>query len=283
MAEKLAFVVGFMAVLVMASGIGQAKTIRFSGYDWTVRGAGRGGPGPNEWDENNAWVDGRGYLHMKLAPREGTWYCSEVSTTGRFGFGRYQFWIEGRVDKLDLNVVLGLFNYPTRDVGRGGTREIDIEFAKWALPKAPIGNYTVWPVERELKSASHTFPITLDGELSTQRFTWSPTSVFLQSLLGHRDDDAQQVASWRYQPQDPATRISQQPMPVHMNLWCFEGRPPTDGKPVEVVVRAFRFTAIEAEAAKPAAPAPAAGLGPVGGDGVSPAPGSPPSAQTPSR
>jgi hypothetical protein len=254
MAEKLAFMVGFMAVLAMASGLGQAKTIRFSGYDWTVRSAGRGGPGPNEWDESNAWVDDRGSLHLKLAPRDEKWYCSEVSTAERLGFGRYQFWIEGRVDTLDLNVVLGLFNYPTRDVGRGGTREIDIEFAKWGLPKAPIGNYTVWPTERTLKSTSSTFPITLDGELSTQRFTWSPTTVFFQSLLGHRDDDAQQVASWRYEPADPARRISQQAMPVHINLWCFEGRPPTDGRPVEVVVRAFTFTPLPAAAA-PEAPA----------------------------
>jgi hypothetical protein len=255
MAEKLAFMVWFVAVLAMAPGAGQAKTIRFSGYDWIVRGAGRGGPGPNEWDENNAWLDDHGYLHMRLAPREGTWYCSEVSTAERFRFGRYQFWIEGRVDKLDLNVVLGLFNYPTRDVGRGGTREIDIEFAKWALPKAPIGNYTVWPTERTLKSASSTFPITLDNELSTQRFTWSPTSVYFQSLLGNREDDQHQVASWRYEPSDPESHISQQAMPVHINLWCFEGQPPTDGKPVEVIVRAFTFTPLPAAGA-PEAPAP---------------------------
>jgi len=255
MIEKLVLMAGLLVVLAAAAGPCQAKTIRFSGYEWTVRSAGRGGPGPNEWDENNAWVDDRGSLHMKLAPRDGKWYCSEVSTTTRLGFGRYQFWIEGRVDKLDLNVVLGLFTYPPRDVGRGGTHEIDIEFAKWGLPKAPIGNYTVWPTERALKSTSSTFPITLDGDLSTQRFTWSATSVFFQSLLGHRDDDAQQVASWQYEPADPASRISRQPMPVHINLWCFEGRPPTDGKPVELVVRAFTFTPLQAEGGTPEAAA----------------------------
>ena len=246
MIEKLVLMAGLVAVLA-AAGSCQARTITFSGYEWTVRSAGRGGPGPNEWDENNVWVDDRGYLHMKLAPRDETWYCSEVCTTTRLGFGRYQFWIEGRVDKLDLNVVLGLFNYPTRDVGRGGTHEIDIEFAKWGIPRAPIGNYTVWPAERELRSTSSTFAITLDSELSTQRFTWSPTSILFQSLLGHRDDDAEQAASWRYEPEDAEKRISRQPMPVHINLWCFKGRPPTDGKSVEVVVRAFTFTPLEAK------------------------------------
>jgi hypothetical protein len=28
---------------------------------------------------------------------------------------------------------------------------------------------------------------------------------------------------------------------VHLNLWLFQGRPPKDGKVVEVVVRAFGF------------------------------------------
>jgi hypothetical protein len=34
----------------------QAKDIEFGGYTWAVR-SGRGGPGPNVWDENNAWLD----------------------------------------------------------------------------------------------------------------------------------------------------------------------------------------------------------------------------------
>ena len=38
--------------------------------------------------------------------------------------------------------------YPTPDVGPDGTHEIDIEFAKWGVPDAKIGNYTVWPVKR---------------------------------------------------------------------------------------------------------------------------------------
>ena len=37
----------------------------------------------------------------------------------RPGFGRYQFQVAGRLDLLDDNVVLGLFNYPAGDVGPG--------------------------------------------------------------------------------------------------------------------------------------------------------------------
>jgi len=42
----------------------EAKEIQFGGYTWTVR-TGRGGPGPNAWDENNVWLDSATNLHLE--------------------------------------------------------------------------------------------------------------------------------------------------------------------------------------------------------------------------
>ena len=114
----------------------QAATIEFSGYEWTVR-SGRGGPGPNLWEETNVWVDASAALHLKIAHREGKWSCAEVTLQKRLGFGSYEFQIKGLIDRLDDNVVLGLFNYPTRDMGPDGTHEIDIEFARWGRRTTP--------------------------------------------------------------------------------------------------------------------------------------------------
>ena len=47
---------------------------------------------------------------------------------------------------------------------------------------------------------------------------------------------------WVYRPQDAPRYIAQQTMPVHLNLWLFEGPPPKNGQEVEVVLRSFRFT-----------------------------------------
>ena len=49
----------------------EAKTLRFAGHDFIVRGAGKGGPGPNHWDPANAWVDKKGRLHLRLDRRRG--------------------------------------------------------------------------------------------------------------------------------------------------------------------------------------------------------------------
>jgi hypothetical protein len=40
-----------------------------------------------------------------------------------------------------------------------------------------------------------------------------------QSLQGHREDNREEISTWLYAPGDAVRRISQQPMPVHINLW----------------------------------------------------------------
>ena len=146
------------------------------------------------------------------------------------------------VDSFDDNVVLGLFNYPTGDVGPDGTHEIDVEFARWGEARNPLGNFTVWPVEKERRQVTKSFPFNFAGIESTYRFTWSPGEIVFQSLKGLRDDDREELHHRHYRPQAPTRFIAQKPMPVHLNLWLFKGRPPKNGKEVEVILRAFRFT-----------------------------------------
>ena len=231
------------AIVAVANGRASgAATINFSGYTWVVRPTGRGGPGPNDWEQANVSVDTNGFLHLRLTSVNGHWYCSEVYTQQRLGFGRYQFWINGRVDTMDRNVVLGLFNYPTFDVGKDGTHEIDIEFAQWGDSSAPHGNCTVWPTATGGKQQTKPFSFALSGDVSGHEFIWSPTNVFFRTWDGLADDDHHMLASWLFQPTNPATFISRQPMPVHINLWCFRGQAPRNGQPVELIIRAFRFT-----------------------------------------
>ena len=236
----------FAATFLLAiPGVGYAADeVKFAGRDWVVR-TGRGGPGPNRWDPSHVWVDSRG-LHLKIAQTDGEWRCAEISTKERLGFGRYEFQIDGRIDRFDPDVVLGLFNYPTRDVGPGATNEIDIEFARWGNEKWPIGNYTAWPAEKGVKQTSKTFDFTLIGNRSFHSFDWKPTSIEFQSWNGGRDRRQDRLGQWTFAPKEPTKSIAQKPMPVHFNLWCFKGRPPADAKSVEIVVESFTFTPSEA-------------------------------------
>lgn len=232
---------GLLGLLLALGLAAQASEIQFGSYFWTVR-SGHGGPGPNAWEEGNVWLDGATNLHLRIRQVAGHWSCAEITMRRRLGFGRYQFQITGQLDRLDDNVVLGLFNYPTSDVGSDGTHEIDIEFARWGQAKNPMGNFTVWPLEQGRKQTTKPFSFSLAGDQTTHRFTWSRGQILFQSLKGHRNDDGEEFSRWRYQPQEPARSISQAAMPVHINLWLFRGRPPKDKQEVEVIIRDFKFT-----------------------------------------
>lgn len=237
-------VVTLLLLLFLNSVVAQAanKTIRFSGYTWIVRPAeASGGPGPNAWDPNNVWVDSTGNLHLTITQRKGKWSCAELYTQKKLGFGRYQFWLNSRVDNLDANVVLGLFSYPGPSLGPDGTHEIDIEFARWGNSAWPNLNYTVWPAKENIKEASQTYNFSLNCDYTTHRFTRGAKSILFQSFHGHHNGERNQFAKWVYQPSNPTDHISQSPMPLHINLWSFEGKPPSNKKTVEVIISAFSY------------------------------------------
>ncbi len=62
-----------------------------------------------------------------------------------------------------------------------------------------------------------------------------------QSLRSHHENGGEEIAGWIYRPDEPARRISQQPMPLHINLWLFQGKPPKNGQEVEVIIHQFNF------------------------------------------
>lgn len=216
--------------------------IRFSGYEWIVKSSDSMGPGPNAWRPDNVALDAKGQLHLKITNSEGKWCCAEVMSTKRFGFGTYEFQIEGPIDKFDPGIVLGLFNYPTSDVGGDGTNEIDIEFARWGNAAWPNGNFTVWPPIKEAKNGSDTYQFSMKEQSSTHRFVWESKSVSFESRTGDGKQNSELIHSWKYQPEDFLNRIGQNPEPVLMNLWLFRGKAPSDAKQVEIVIKRFKFT-----------------------------------------
>lgn len=250
MAAHNRFMAGVLLTLLIAC-LGGSQTVRaqavdtitFAGHVWQVRQSGDGGPGPNHWDPQNVWVDEQGHLHLKISYVDDQWRAAEIYTTQRFGFGRYQFQVIGRIDQLDPNVVLGLFDYPPSPaIGPDGTNEIDIEFARWGSAANPNGNYAVYPAQAGIAYSAHSYEFALNSPYSTHRFLRQSQQVAFQSLQGHTNRNRREVASWRYRPADFHNRIPQAALPVHINLWLFDGRPPTDGQEVELVIADFAFT-----------------------------------------
>jgi hypothetical protein len=238
-AALLAF---FSWLLGVAPGVLCAQSIDFGGYRWQVR-SGTGGPGPNTFSASNVSLDASGYLHLRIAHNHNQWTTAEVFTDAALGFGTYQFKIIGRPDQLDDNVVFGLFNYTTPEVGPDGTNEIDIEFATWGGAQPGHGNWTVWPAVQQtgIAATTHAYDTTLTGDMSTHRFAWTPQQVHYESLYGFSEDETGLYQTWTFAPADYTSRVPQHAIPVHMNLWLLQGHAPTDKQDVDITIAEFKF------------------------------------------
>lgn len=221
-------------------------TVQFSGYVWNVRPAETGGPGPNHWDPNSVRVDSEGRLHLRLTRVGNEWHCAEVSTQRRFGCGRYEFEVTGALDRLDPNVVLGLFDYPDPGQGADGTNEIDIEYSRWGKPASPPGSATIYPATAKQAAlgppaVSYAFQVPSGLTETIQRFTRQPSFVRVQCLRGRPvATGGNEYAHWLFCPAN-FQRLPQQPLPVHINLWLFQGHPPLNGQEFEIIIKRFLF------------------------------------------
>ena len=244
-----------MLVTLILPGNGFAQTpaanaLRFSGYDWEVREQGVSGPGPNQWNPKNVWVDKTGDLHLKISRVNGAngdeWHCAEITSKKKFGFGRYEFQTVGAVDRLDHNIVLGLFDYPSGGEDPDGTNEIDIEFARWGNRANPNGSFTIYPAsgargKKDSFAFEYALPETSAQSVATHRFTRTKNQVALATFAGEGKAGDKPLSQWTYAPSETRL-IPQKPLPVHLNLWLFQGKAPSDGKEVEIIVKRFSFT-----------------------------------------
>jgi hypothetical protein len=103
------------------------RCISFAGFEWVVKASPRFDPGPNAWSDSidNVFVDSRG-LHLRITNVNGSWYASEVVLNQTLGYGEYVFRVASSLERLDPNVVFGMFTYNYIDPAFGH-RELDIE------------------------------------------------------------------------------------------------------------------------------------------------------------
>ncbi|NKB67837.1 MAG: hypothetical protein GKR89_12315 [Candidatus Latescibacteria bacterium] len=132
--------------------------MRFSGFDWQVKHHidHPCGPGPNLWHREHVKVVDD-CLRLRIARRSRGWHCAEVETHQRLGFGLYQFKVNALLNDFDQHAVLGLFTYPTPDVGDDGSNEIDIEIAQFPhLPNSRLV-FGVFPASHTMTRSERGF------------------------------------------------------------------------------------------------------------------------------
>lgn len=221
-----------------------AQTITWSGRSWKLTsghmaGVALGNPA-------NVTIDADGYLHLRIVQQNEKWTAAELFTTEDFGFGTYQWIVEGNVYAMDPTTVLGLFTYgPTHHIGTDAEDEIDIEFSQWNKTCQPCNaDFTVYPAtgHRKPKGVSaweDNFQVS-GGTLTTARMEWFPDHIVFTLMNGAQPIGtvADVIKTETYS--SDAANIPQVAAPVGINLWCFKQTP---AQQQSVVIRKFEFLA----------------------------------------
>ncbi|NKB25764.1 MAG: hypothetical protein GKR87_15610 [Kiritimatiellae bacterium] len=220
------------------------------------KGGERVGPGDNYFSHstNNVWVDTNGYLHLKIDQRNGTYYAAEIISQQSFGHGRYRFFVDGRIDNYDENIVAGLFTYDTEFLDPdSSTNEIDIEFTKAFTSNTNLaGKNAVFGSKPEVPSnyfhlhnSGYTLPA---NALTLHSFTWFTDKIDFKSQKTHDLWPAQSnlIAEFNY-PGPHIPPISQGTEQVRLNLWIFQALNTTlvNTQNLELVFRDFHFTPLD--------------------------------------
>lgn len=216
------------------------STIRFADREWIVVDQ-FSAPGDNYYSTNCVRVDTNGWLHMELKKINGTWYCPFLEGARSLGFGEYRWYVGNALERIDSNLVVGLFTYAQEPVYGTNQNEVDIEVSH-AFPGTQTNCllFTVQPYTIPGNSYQH--PLETTNDLTTHRFIWRPDRVDWQSYYGHTPeplDTNHFLAAWRFEGRGIPIETNEVP---YMNLWLFYTNAPANTQSVEMIIRDFSFT-----------------------------------------
>lgn len=245
----------------------EGNKIRFSGFDWKVKEyeTYKWGPGPNYFSghEDDITIDANGYLHMKIVKRNGKWMSTEVVSDSNMGYGTYVFTVQGDLENIPENIVLGLFTWDNNTFQKQANSEVDIEISKWGnkddlwtlqygVQPIYFGPYKPERVHRPRYELGE-----LTG-ISTHAFTWTPDKISWVSFTGAEYGQGDTIAYWEFDKNNPSRtkeeggRVSDPiviPAPglttnARINFWItpWVAQQPTDGLEQEIIIQAFNYT-----------------------------------------
>jgi hypothetical protein len=141
--------------------------------------------------------------------------------------------LDSRIDQLDMNVVGGLFSY------KSDLEEIDIEFSKWGIATNNNAQFSVQP--SQLASNKDSYNIELSNLQSSHWFNWQKDRIDFASVQGHSSTLPSQgniIRQWSYTGSNIPPLSAEN---IKINLWLYQGKPPSNLQEVEMVISGFEF------------------------------------------
>jgi hypothetical protein len=185
---------GEVAAIATVAGATAESTnstfLQFGGYEWRVRNAPSSrGNRVNLYDPSNAWTDGNGALHLRIAKQSGNWTCAEVTLTRSFGYGTYSFVVRD-TSHLEPAIVFGMYTWDYAG-GDQNNREMDIEISRWGDPTSKNAQYVIQPFYVAANVARFIVP----SGMLTHSFHWEPGRVTFRTAPGSVFDVGSEVVN----------------------------------------------------------------------------------------
>lgn len=225
-----------VAAIVSAKGDTAASPvspgIQFSGYEWRVRTAPSSrGDHMNPYSLANAWTDGDGALHLRIAKESDKWTCAEVTLTRTLGYGRYSFVVRD-TSSLPAMVVFSMFTWDYSGVDQNN-REMAVEISSYTAADKNA-QYVIQPFYVAANVARFMAP---PGQL-THSFRWEPGKVFFRTLRGSGVDGKGDILSEHiFTSGIPSPGVAS----VRMALYIFGQTENPSQSGAEVVIEKFEY------------------------------------------
>lgn len=247
------------------------RILQFAKQDWQVTNSlwTKIAPGGNYFSdsEKNVSVDRDGKLHLTLRYDSNldAWTCAQIVSQEVAQYGTYSFIIDQNLERLDQNVVLGIFLYKSDPDFPTARAEIDLEFSKWGFPKQNESGewvdidhnswYVLWPSweEGETPVPQYTEGFSLEMseyEKTMHEIQWEDFYLSFRSYvfdpLKHEFADLQRYYPY-YQAEYKQTSfgedaiyipLEEDRMKLTINLWLIEeASDPFDCEEIEITLQ----------------------------------------------
>jgi hypothetical protein len=210
-----------------------SKIIHFSGYDWRVQTAATGRSGQaNSYDPENAWLDDKGLLHLRIHEHNGVWTCGEVSLVRSLGYGSYVFVIRD-TGHLGPSAAIDFYtadDFRTNDL----PGEMDIQLNHSGTTDSKNAQYVVQPSFISENLVRFIAP----AGILTNTLRWEPGRASFKTVRGSATDaNVTKVAEHIFTSGvPPSTKET-----AHIDLYLHRRSNSSPLKEEEVVIERFEF------------------------------------------
>jgi hypothetical protein len=206
------------------------KKLAFSGYDWTVRDTpGSPGGSRNTYAAANAWVDSRGFMHLRIAADQAGSTSAEVDLSRSLGYGSYRF-VVSDTSSFEPPVVLSISTWDDANA----YQEMNIEISRWGEPAGKNAQYVVQPYYIPANVVRFLSPA---GRL-TYSFDWEPGRVAFRTVRGFGSGGKSDVVASHVFTSGVPSAGSET---VRLNLYVFHNRRVSLEHGAEVTIEKFEY------------------------------------------